>query len=181
MRPVALLPHLSRHTTSGHFIPEIDGLRFASIALVVAFHLFGYTLAKSTGAQLATPADRVVSVLGATGHYGVQLFFVISGFVLALPFARHYLLGEPAPRLRAYYLRRLTRLEPPYFIAMIAVFAFGVMYFGQSPRALAPHLAASLVYAHNLLYGVGSTLNIVAWSLEIEVQFYVLAPLLAVA
>jgi peptidoglycan/LPS O-acetylase OafA/YrhL len=41
-----------------------------------------------------------------------------------------------------------------------------------------PHLLASLIYSHGFIYQVGSTINNVAWSLEIEVQFYVLAPLL---
>jgi len=39
---------------------------------------------------------------------------------------------------------------------------------------------ASLAYQHNLIYGTGSVINVVAWSLEIEVQFYMLAPFLTV-
>jgi peptidoglycan/LPS O-acetylase OafA/YrhL len=174
-----LLAHLSRRTTSGQFIPEIDGLRFVSIAMVVCFHLGGYTMAKSTAIRFANPFDDALARLLATGHYGVQLFFIISGFVLALPFARHHLMHAPAPRLGAYYRRRLTRLEPPYIIAMTLIFAAATMFFGASARSLWPHLLASLAYVHNLVYGVGSAVNIVAWSLEVEVQFYLLAPLLA--
>lgn len=174
-----VLSRLSRRTTSGQFIPEIDGLRFVSIAAVMLFHLCGYTVVKSKAVHFDSAAANFVALLGSTGHYGVQLFFIISGFVLALPFARYRLLGGPRPRLGAYYLRRLTRLEPPYIIAMAGVFAIGTLYYGVSARALAPHLVASLAYIHNLVYGVGSTMNIVAWSLEVEVQFYLLAPLLA--
>lgn len=178
-RAQSVLSHLSRRTTSGQFIPEIDGLRFASIALVVLFHLCGYTVVKGTAGHFGGTADNFVALLGSTGHYGVQLFFVISGFVLALPFARHRLLDGPRPRLRAYYLRRLTRLEPPYMVAMVGIFVVASLYYGASARVLAPHLAASLTYIHNLVYGTGSTVNIVAWSLEVEVQFYLLAPLMA--
>ncbi|HEX5179673.1 MAG TPA: acyltransferase [Gemmatimonadaceae bacterium] len=174
-----LLPHLSRRTTSGQFIAEIDGLRFASIALVVVFHLSGYTVGKSSAIQSGTLNDNLLARIAATGHYGVQLFFVISGFVLALPFARHYFDAAPAPRLRAYYLRRVTRLEPPYILAMLLVFVVASAFFGASSRYLWPHLLASLVYLHNLMYGVPSVVNVVAWSLEVEVQFYLLAPLLA--
>lgn len=175
------LSHLTRRTTSGQFIPEIDGLRFVSIALVVLFHLSGYTLAKSIAPQVRGPVDGLFAQIAATGHYGVQLFFIISGFVLALPFARHYLDGAPAPRLRAYFLRRLTRLEPPYIIAMVSIFTIAALFFGASARQLWRHLVASLVYVHNLAYGTPSTVNVVAWSLEVEVQFYVLAPILAYA
>ena len=174
-----LLPHLSRRTTSGQFIPEIDGLRFASIALVVLFHLSGYTVGKSSPLHRPTLADNPLARVAATGHYGVQLFFIISGFVLALPFARHYLDATAAPRLRAYYLRRLTRLEPPYIAAMLLVFVVATEFFGAPERLLWPHLLASLTYLHNLVYGVPSTVNVVAWSLEVEVQFYLIAPLLA--
>jgi peptidoglycan/LPS O-acetylase OafA/YrhL len=48
----------------------------------------------------------------------------------------------------------------------------------RSAAELLPHLAASLLYLHNVVYAAESTINNVAWSLEIEVQFYVLAPLL---
>lgn len=175
----SMLSHLSRRTTSGQFIPEIDGLRFVSIALVVLFHLCGYTAAKTIGGHPQEAVGNFIALLASTGHYGVQLFFIISGFVLALPFARYRLLDGPRPRLRAYYLRRLTRLEPPYIAAMAGIFAFAALYYGVSARALAPHLAASLGYVHNQIYGRGSTINIVAWSLEVEVQFYLVAPLMA--
>jgi len=42
----------------------------------------------------------------------VQLFFVLSGFIVALPFARHWLEGTAAPDLKRYLLRRLKRIEP---------------------------------------------------------------------
>lgn len=174
-----LLPRLSRRTTSGQFIPEIDGLRFASISLVVLFHLSGYTIGKSAPLQFPSLTDSLLARVAATGHYGVQLFFIISGFVLALPFARHHLNEGAAPRIRAYYLRRLTRLEPPYIVAMLLVFVVATTFFGASARFLWPHLLASLVYLHNLVYGAPSAVNVVAWSLEVEVQFYLLAPLMA--
>jgi peptidoglycan/LPS O-acetylase OafA/YrhL len=175
-----LLARFSRRTTSGQFIPEIDGLRFVAIVLVVLFHLGGFTLARSPTAQLQSRLDHALARITATGHYGVQLFFIISGFVLALPFAAHHLRERPAPRLRAYFLRRLTRLEPPYIIAMVGIFVLAVAgHYAGGPRVLLPHLLGSLAYLHNLIYGTGSTLNVVAWSLEIEVQFYLLAPALA--
>ena len=52
---------------------------------------------------------------------------------------------------------------------------------GAARAPLLPHLLASLGYVHNIVYGVPSTINVVAWSLEIEVQFYILAPALAFA
>lgn len=105
----------------------------------------------------------------------------MSGFLLALPFAKWRLGLGSKPRLPTYYLRRLTRLEPPYIISMLVFFVAGFVDSGVAAGlAKWPHLLASLVYQHNLIYGNGSTINFPAWSLEIEVQFYLLAPFLAV-
>jgi peptidoglycan/LPS O-acetylase OafA/YrhL len=113
------------------------------------------------------------------GYRGVNLFYVISGFILGVPFAEHRLLGQPPVSLPRYFLRRLTRLEPPYVLNLLICAAL-LLATGSSIAGLLPHFAASAFYVHNLWYGEQSLINPVAWSLEIEVQFYCLAPLLAV-
>ena len=107
---------------------------------------------------------------------------MISGFILALPFARSAIHQSPKVGLRKYFLRRLTRLEPPYILNLIVGFVFGALWLHSkhmSPWPLAPHLLASAAYLHNLVYGAKSAINPAAWSLEIEIQFYCLVPLLA--
>ena len=72
-----------------------------------------------------------------TGHVGVQLFFIISGFVVALPFAMHHLADGKKVNLRRFFLRRLTRIEPPYMIALIFwLLAFGHLRAWASSRFL---------------------------------------------
>ena len=59
------------------------------------------------------------------GGYGVSIFFMISGFILSLPFAKAHFNKNPGKKnisLKRYYLRRLIRLEPPYIIALIIFF-----------------------------------------------------------
>ncbi len=77
-------------------------------------------------------------------------------------------------RLKNYFTRRLTRLEPPYIICMVLLFLSK-----YAADGMFGHLASSLIYSHNLIYKDPNPINNVAWSLEIEVQFYILAPLLA--
>jgi peptidoglycan/LPS O-acetylase OafA/YrhL len=110
-------------------------------------------------------------------NIGVQLFFVLSGYVLALPFAGWYRRRGRAVSLKRYFLRRLMRLEPPYVASLILLLLVKILA-GRS-GSLLPHFAASLGYVHNLVYAHPSEINFVAWSLEIEVQFYLLAPLLS--
>ena len=174
----SVLQRFRRVTSSGRFIPQIDGLRFVAILTVYLYHLNGFLLERGEPTP-GDPSRHWVTRTLEHGHYGVQLFFVISGFVLALPFASHYLCGSKPVSLRAYFLRRLTRLEPPYVLSMLLFFSLLVLQLGHSARELVPHLTASLLYLHNIAYGAGSPINAVAWSLEVEIQFYVLVPLLA--
>lgn len=175
-----ILRSVSRETSSGRFIPEMDGLRFAAISMVILYHLNGYLMTKAAfyEHEPGSVAPDWLCRSALVGFHGVELFFVISGFILALPFAAHHLSGAPAVSLRKYYLRRLTRLEPPYFVTIFLLLALGVWIHPVPVSAILPHLAASLVYLHNLIYGTQSTVLGVAWSLEIEIQFYLLVPLL---
>ena len=179
---------LSRVTSSGELIPEIDGLRFIAISAVVFHHLFSMYLSNSgRSPEVRSPAEWFAAagqswlVLPAyCGHFGVNLFFVISGFILALPFAKRAFKEQDAPGLKSYYLRRLTRIEPPYLLSLIVIFLIHWDQWGGSEYGLPliPNLIASLFYSHGLVYGRDSLINGVTWSLEIEIQFYLLVPLL---
>ena len=167
----------ARVTSSGFFLPQLDGLRFIAILAVFLFHLGIYVKAHALVAPGRGWADSLLGHLIDTGDLGVQLFFVISGFILALPFAAHFLEGKPPVRLGHYYLRRLTRLEPPYLINLALIFT--LLVFVNHRSELLPNLFASAGYVAYLTTGEPSLINAVAWSLEVEVQFYLLAPVLS--
>jgi len=161
---------LRRITSDGSYIPQIDGLRFVAILSVVLFHLYAHPWAVDHTYDLSHIADLA--------RRGVELFFVISGFILGLPFARAAR-NKSKVNLKRYFLRRVTRLEPPYIIVMIGC-AAGMVAKGKfTLHQIIPHLLASIFYVHNIVYKIPSVMNAVAWSLEVEVQFYCLAPVLA--
>ena len=168
-----------RITTNQLYFPEIDGIRFLAITLVLLFHSHGYFVSKSNIQFSDNPASyHLLNALLRHGDRGVQLFFVLSGFILCLPFAHHYINNGKKVSLKKYYLRRLTRLEPPYFIAMTAIFLLAVAMQVRPISVLFPSWLASLVYSHNIIFHHAPYITVVAWSLEIEIQFYLLAPLL---
>lgn len=170
---------LARETSGGVLLRHVDGLRCIAILCVLVYHINGYAVAKTPFPHDTTAETDVLCRMFAEGHVGVQLFFVISGFILALPFARQHIDGGRPVRVRDYFLRRVIRLEPPYLIALAIMTAVAVLAQGKQLRDLLPHCLASAVYGHYFLYGRGSDILPVAWSLEIEAQFYLLAPLLA--
>lgn len=163
------LRHVARPRPAQDFVPQIDGLRFVAICAVILYHMQGYVEHALGG----TRPDTFLHHLLHRGDFGVPLFFALSGYIIACPF-----LGTKPPPMRAYFMRRITRLEPPYIISMLVIFLLKVVVSGFAIAALLPHLLASLVYLHGILYGAPSLINVVAWSLEVEWQFYLLAPLL---
>lgn len=174
-----LLARLTRRTSTGRYIPEVDGLRFVCIGLVLALHVQQAVAVRAGVASMAYPFGGVslpapndpIGWFVAQGALGVYIFFVISGFVLGLPFALRALAGGPRIDLPHYYLRRLTRIEPPYFVVMTLLF----LLTGVSTA----HYLAGILYVHNLVFSNVNPLNGPAWTLEIEIQFYVAVPLLA--
>ncbi|MEO6546646.1 MAG: acyltransferase [Ferruginibacter sp.] len=166
-----------RRVTSGQpLLAEVDGFRFLAIIPVVLMHVFTALMRNLPGGKEAVPFT-LRQIIG-TGETGVLVFFVISGFILALPFAKFYLQQGKQVQLKNYYLRRLTRLEPTYFITMLFFFVVHIVLHTDTGANLFKNLLASLSYSHNIIYGRGSIINPVAWSLEVEIQFYILVPLL---
>ena len=155
-----------RVTSNGDFIPEIDGLRFIAISLVIVCHLsvlIGFWLLQEEG-------------LLKYGRHGVELFFGISGFILATPFAMQAIRDGKRVSLKRYFLRRVTRLEPPYLLSLVIYFMLKRMMLPGTVRW--SDLLTSSFYISGLTNGTFPRISTVCWSLEVEIQFYLLMPLL---
>ena len=144
----------------------VDGLRgFAALAVVLphAVGLFVFAGAGTLSALLVR--------LSAFGHRGVEVFFALSGFVIAFSLRRTHL----SPRgIGRFILRRSLRLDPPYWAALGLFCAFlllrGVMTGKPAELPSGPHLLSHLLYLQDLL-GYGQV-NVAFWTLCIEFQFY---------
>lgn len=180
-----LIATLPRVTRSGEIIREVDGFRVIALSLVVLHHMLTVLLEDvhrlempPGGWQGIEQKYPYVPGFLIYTEFGLKSFFAISGFVLALPFARTHLSGAPRPSLQAYYLRRLTRIEPPYIISLV-IFMLLLVATHPQWRGLLPNFIASFFYVHGLVYGELSRICVIFWSLEVEVQFYLLLPFLA--
>lgn len=175
----SLPTRLARVTTGGKLIREVDGLRFLAIFPVVVQHL-SERLERNTIVEFRQGTEYVVSnFITNRGFIGVYIFFVISGFILGMPFAAHHLKGGKKVSIKSYFLRRLSRLEPPYILVMMGItISLIVLGYYTWPEIL-PHFGASIFYMHSIIFHSWSYINPPVWTLEIEVQFYILAPVLA--
>jgi peptidoglycan/LPS O-acetylase OafA/YrhL len=109
----------------------------------------------------------------------VVVFFLISGFVLYRPYARARYRGQPAPSLLPYAVRRVARIVPGYWVALL------IVSFMLSEHVLHTPLGALRYFGFAQLYGNwNTTVNggiSPAWTLCVEVTFYAALPLLALA
>jgi peptidoglycan/LPS O-acetylase OafA/YrhL len=179
--PTADRPPDSRRIHSSQRIPELDGLRGLAIGLVLIWHYVGAPLDPAIG-SIAPLVRRSVSLTWS----GVDLFFVLSGFLIGGILLDH----REAPRyFRAFYARRVCRIFPLYFgwllVALVALTAVPLFAEEPTPSWLFYEPVSAWCYA---IFGqnyamalrdeLGSPWLGVTWSLAIEEQFYLLLPLL---
>jgi len=161
-----------RAITQKNAIPVLDGVRAIACLSVISYHV--HYLVKNynmPGVMGALPYSLVMS-----GWSGVTLFFVLSGFLLFLPYAKSLLFAETWPSARTFYLRRALRILPGYYVALALLILF------THPEYLqADHLKALALFL-TFLMDAPSTyqqINGPFWTLAIEWQYYMLLPLLA--
>jgi peptidoglycan/LPS O-acetylase OafA/YrhL len=149
-------------------LATIDGLRGIAILLVVWFHIWQIT-------WLPAPLPQL-EFLPETGFAGVDLFFFISGFVIAYPFLRARAAGAPVPGWRHFAYRRFIKIVPSYVLSIGMLVAAGYAHFSSAGDALRS-LTAHLLFVHTWWSSTFGSINGVLWSLAVEVQFYLLFPL----
>jgi len=153
---------------TGHGSPRLaafDGLRACAALSVLAYHV-GLACALSRSGTLAP----LFSELKA----GVTVFFVISGCLLYLPYARALRARQTLPDWRAYARRRVLRILPGYWVAL-TLLALGPLAGSVITPNWWRYYGLTQIYDANTVFGgLG-----VAWSLCVEVSFYALLPLFA--
>jgi peptidoglycan/LPS O-acetylase OafA/YrhL len=153
-------------------IAVLDGVRAFAILFVITFHINrmnGDNLWSRTAYPLATS----VSTAGGTG---VTLFFVLSGFLLFMPYAKALLFKTQWPLARVFYLRRFLRIVPGYYVSLFLI----ILLF--QPQYLQPdHWRDVLLFLTFFMDSSQSTfrqINGPFWTLAIEWQFYMILPLI---
>lgn len=143
-------------------VAALDGARAIAVGLVLLSHWMFQ--------PWAPPALVPWLTLGA---WGVQIFFVLSGFLIT-----SILLDERSRTggvsLRAFYIRRVSRIMPGYFVFLIAMLLAGLFGYARAPLG---QLLASALYISDYV-NVAPTVLGHTWSLAVEEQFYLLWPLL---
>ena len=158
-------------------IPELDGLRTWMIFLVSWYHIWQQSWLHPGIGSLS------LDFLVRSGYIWVDGTILLSSFLLFLPYARHGAGEGPMPDPRQFYLRRVRRILPSYYFILLLVL-FGIalpwhLYGGNGPY-LVKDLATHFTFTFPFFYDtyVATPLGAASWTLAIEVQAYLLFPLL---
>lgn len=174
---MAIFKRIMPTSGAAHEIAPVDGLRALAILLVIWCHLsaFGFFYGLNVG-----PA--AIRYLADFGFSGVFLFFILSGFLLFLPYARALLDNRPWPSARKFYLRRALRILPLYYAAFVVLLLLQAGSWLHPQNAVPLSLIALLLHdMRSDAFTIMSALDGPFWTLTIEWQFYLLLPWLALA
>ena len=157
------------------FFPNLDGLRFFAFFAVFLAHSF-YS---ENEAVLSSPIHQQIKQWNIFGIYGVNFFFVLSGFLIT------YLLMAEEDRFKkihipAFYMRRVLRIWPLYYAIVFVgfvLFPIGKQLIGESPE-LQGNIWHYIFFINNYGEPPGTAILGVLWSIAIEEQFYLFWPLL---
>jgi peptidoglycan/LPS O-acetylase OafA/YrhL len=145
-------------------IPQLNGLRAVAIGLVLVTHLWAYP-----------SGHLILNRLAAAGWLGVQLSFVLSGFLIT----KVLIASKTDPHYyRNFYARRHLRTLPLYFALLATVF-FVLPAFIEIPAALHESGWMYWLYLSNFALAAGGWqlfLTDITWSLAVEEQFYLVWP-----
>lgn len=158
---VALVASASSAKVAG-----LDGARAIATLSVFFFH-----------AGWRTPALGSLSPVIGHADIGVEIFFILSGFLVARPLVAHAMAGGPPVQLADFWRRRVARIWPAYLLALVGAVLLGI----GTVDGLSGWLKQGFLVDSWFANGGGTGLRL-SWTLVVEVSFYVLVvPLAALA
>ncbi len=169
---------LEKHGTSAHlYLDALTGLRGFAAIWVALWHAWKFS-GRPTYEWMLWGYTVDLTPLIRTGWAGVDVFFVLSGFVLGLPYCQALLGNRPPIRTGEFFRRRLLRVLPAYYVQLIILLLLWLILAGRLPVPVTDILAHGFML-HNIFPGQGEMINGVYWTLPIEFDFYLVLPLIA--
>ena len=154
-----------------HYIGVLDGMRAIAILIIAWYHIWQQSwLMPIAGAVNLDWLVRNGSIL-------VDMMILLSGFGLFLPYAREMVLGGKTGTCGEFYMKRVARIVPSYYVSLLIVllfFALPLGEYGNDFSLMGKDIVSHLTFTHNLFGELirGTHLNGVLWTIGVEVQFY---------
>jgi peptidoglycan/LPS O-acetylase OafA/YrhL len=163
-----------RARSAPFYRPELDGLRFFAFLAVYVVHTVGFGI-EHPHKYLPNWLGDLMGTIGLAGVFGVDLFFVLSSYLIT-----ELLLRERAARgeldVKAFYVRRMLRIWPLYFLFVFA--AYALTFVVPSEGLTWKHVLGYMLFVGNWVYFLMPVTTVAAplWSVSLEEQFYLIWP-----
>lgn len=144
-------------------IPILDGLRGSAAILVLISHIF-------INQFKCFPLIDAFVIF--SGHSGVELFFVLSGFLISYPFWRDYYFDKITFSYRNFYIRRALRVLPLFYISSI-LFILLSLFLNKDINAHLKIIPFYIFQIHNFFSKI-NFINPPTWTVAVELHFYIL-------
>ena len=168
----------ARSVTSRFYHPELDALRFFAFLMVFLHHGFPHQPEFWTKLGVPLSLAKVLSGIGATGAFGVSLFFVLSAYLITELLLREKELVGTLD-VKSFYVRRILRIWPLYFFFLALAVALHWIIPGQHMGWRAGLAFSALAGNWYIVFiGFPSSVIFPLWSVSIEEQFYLTWPLI---
>ncbi len=177
-------------------IDVVDGIRAISVIIVMIFHFWQQTwifpIIKTPWLSFISIAGKPLTAIDFTpfaraGYLFVDMMVLLSGFLLSLPLARCIFCSEKMQSLGSYFKKRAVRILPSYLFCIAVLFIYESATGGYTSNGVynttyaLRDLISHLTFTHMLSIDtyLASKLDIVLWTLAVEVWYYILFPLIA--
>lgn len=174
----------SRQDKIPGYLYALDGLRAISLIFVVMFHTWQQSWIYAN-IQL-TPTLKLfdLEIIQRFGYVAIDTFFVLSGFCLFYPIARDMFGESKFTGWKQFFLKRVRRIYPSYIIILAFAVIFPkfsyAIYDAQNASEVIKHLVSHLLFLHNTSDKTIMSMVPTAWTMSVEVQFYLLFPLICI-
>lgn len=168
------------------YLNALDGIRALAILIVAWFHIWQLSWLQPIKETKLFSVFNISKIdmdwMVRTGYQMVDVMLLISGFCLFLPYAKSMVFGSDEPDIKTFYKKRVARIFPSYYFCIILVFIVAVA--GNeyaSSKDMWQDLVSHLFFVHSYVKSgyIFTKLNGVLWTLAVEVQFYLIFPLIA--
>ncbi len=169
--------------TIGH-INSIDGIRGLAVLMVVFFHYYALRASFTDDLFISLIQGTWLASIISHGHLGVDIFFMMTGFLLVTPWLAYKHKDRDYPSMKKYFHRRFFRIAPAYYLQL------AILFFLLIPLIKGKALIFSDYGIENMLHHLFFThyftpvssgsfgVNGALWTLSLEVQFYCVLPII---
>jgi peptidoglycan/LPS O-acetylase OafA/YrhL len=157
------------------YLDTLTGLRGLAALWVAVWHVWGFVGKPQYKIDLWN-VQLDLTPLIRTGWAGVDLFFVLSGFVLGLAYCQAWLGNRSPIQTPEYFRRRLLRVLPAFYVQIMILLL--IMVITGQPLPAVRDVLTQVLMLHNIFGESSTQLNPVYWTLPVEFDFYLLLPLL---